>query len=206
MTQWGDAQPQAGARVNTIARTAIWITVGSVVLALAIFCVFSKAVAETYTPHARRITARYTTAHFVTHHTRASGRAAGPRAVARTTSYRLPAARGRRPMGRSPRFEPVREPASSRRTSAWEKRSARSAQQASPSMHRVNGRHRGSERRHRRDRLEVVAGTDAPAADSLVSGVYASGVAHPYANVSRSMSATSRLTEFKRRSSASPPD
>jgi Family of unknown function (DUF5715) len=200
MTQWGHAPTDDGARANQAARTAIWITVWSVVIAFAMFCAVSQALAETYTPHARRVTARYTTAHFVTHHTRA--RATGVRA-GRTTARGVSVEGSRRARSRAPKFEPVKEPASSRRTSAGERRSARDAQPALPSMHRVSSRRRRGERRAGSERLDVIAGTNAHAADSSVqarlsvddvvsasgahapgSGVYANGVAHPDENVS----------------------
>ena len=202
MTQWSHAQPEEGARANKAARTAMWITVWSVVLAFAMFCAVSQALAETYTPHARRITPRYTTAHYVTHHAKARARATGVRA-GRTTAHGVPAESSRRARGRAPKFEPVRESASSRRASAWERRSARGEQPASTSMHRVSSRRQRGERRHRSERMDVVAGTNAHAADSPAeaalsvndfvgasgvhapgSGVYANGVAHPDENVS----------------------
>jgi hypothetical protein len=188
MTQWGNAQPEEGARANETARTAMWVTVWSVVVALAMFCLVSQVLAETYTPHARRITSRYTTAHFVTHRARAG--ATGVRG-GRTAAHVVPGERSR-----APKFEPVREAASSRRTSGGERHSARDAQPASRSMHRVSSR-------RRRARMDVVAGANAHAADSpaeaalsandFVSatgahaptgGAYASGVAHPGENVS----------------------
>ena len=183
MTQLGHAQTEADARANTTARTAIWITVWSIVAALALFCAVGEAIAETYTPHARRITSRYTTAHFVGHRTSARARATGVR-TGRTTAHAVPVERGPRSLDRSSRFEPVRESASSRRTSNSDKHSARGTQPASPSMHRVSGsRRRRGERRTGDDRMEVVAGTN---------GAYAEGVAHPNENASLSASATSR--------------
>ena len=180
MTQWGHAPTEDGARANQAARTAMWITVWSVLIAFAMFCAVSQALAETYTPHARRITSRYTTAHFVTHGTKARASANGVRG-GRTTAHKVRVESSRRSVGRSARLEPVREPASSRKTNAWERRSARDAQPASASMHRVSGRRRGSERRHSGDRMDVVAKANAHAADSPVGGV-----ANPDENVSLS--------------------
>ncbi len=177
MTQLGHAQTEADARANTTARTAMWITVWSVVLALALFCAVSEAMAETYTPHAHRITPRYTTAHFVGHRTYAHAHANGTRA-GRTTGHAVPAERTRRSVG--PSFEPVRGSMSSRRTSYSRRASAPRAQ---PAVHRVSGRGRRGERRSSDDRMEVVAGTN---------GTYAEGVARPNENASLSASATSR--------------
>ncbi|HSY36695.1 MAG TPA: DUF5715 family protein [Acidobacteriaceae bacterium] len=131
MTQWGHAPTEEGARVNKAARTAMWITVWSVLVAFVMFCAVGEALAETYTPHTRRITARYTTAHYVTHGKNVRSSAASVRA-----------------RGRAPKFEPVRESASSRRAS---------------SMHRASSRRRVGERHHRSERLDVVAGTNAHA-------------------------------------------
>lgn len=176
MTQLGHAQTAEGARSNKHARTAMWITVLSVVLAFALFCVASEALAETYTPHARRITPRYSTAHFVTHRTRARGRGA--------------------------KAEPVSEHASSRKASARGRRMEREAQAAPASMHRVTSGHRRSGRGQGSERLDVVAETKAHAGESSVEaalpardlasaagarvsagGAYASGVAHPAESV-----------------------
>ena len=165
MTQWGHAQPEEGARAKKVARRAVWITVWSVVLAFAMFCVVSEALAETYTPHARRITPRYNTAHYVTHGTKARASARGVRG-GRTTAHKVSVESSRRAVGRSSRFEPVREPASSRKSNGGEMRSARSAQPASTSMHRVSGHRRSGERRHGSERMDVVAGTNAHAVDS----------------------------------------
>ncbi len=178
MTQLGHAQTEASARENTTARTAMWITVWSVVLALGLFCAVSAAMAETYTPHARRITSRYATAHFVGHRTSGHPRAAGGRSE-RTTAHTTPIQRSRRSSDRSPRFEPVRESVSSRRTSYSRRRAAAGAR---PAMHRVSGRRRHGERRGS-DRMEVVAGSPRG---------YATGGAHAEENVSVAGSATSR--------------
>ena len=170
MTQWGHAQPEASARGNATARTAIWITVWSVVLAFAMFCMMSSALAETYTPHARRITPRYTTAHFVTHGAKAH--ASGVRGV-RTTGRRVPVENSRR-SGRV-------EAASSHRMSAADRRAPRDAS----AMRRVSSHHRRGERTSGSERLDVVAGVKA---HSPASGIYANGVAHPEeASQARSM-------------------
>jgi len=170
MKQWGHAQPEAGARAKSAACTAMWITVWSVVVAFAMFCAVGEALAETYTPHGRRITPRYSTAHFVTHGAKSGAHAAAhARAVGvhggRTSVHRVSVESGRRSAGV--------EAASSHRMSAAEKRSARDS---SSSMRRVSSRHRRGDRTSGRDRLDVVAGvkTHAPA-----SGIYANGVAHP---------------------------
>jgi hypothetical protein len=170
MTQWGHAPTEDGARANAAARTAMWITVWSVVIAFVMFCAVSEAIAETYTPHARRVTARYTTAHFVTHRTRSRGRAT--------------------------KTELVKEPVSSRKASARERRSARGAQSTPASMHRVTSRRRRGERHQRSERLDVVA--EASPSNDFVSvtgahapagGANASGVAHPEENLSVAASA-----------------
>ncbi len=167
----------------------MWITVWSVVIAFAMFCAVSQALAKTYTPHARRITPRYTTAHFVTHRTksRATGVHGG-----RTSSSKDPAASTRRSTGRSARFEPVRENASSHGAGAAVRRSARDAQ---PSMHRASSHRRRGQRRPGNDRMDVVAKTNAHAADFRASRVHASGVAHSDEKVSRLASRDSALPE-----------
>jgi len=169
MKQWGHVQAEGGARATSAARTAMWITVWSVVVAFAMFCAVSAALAETYTPHARRITPRYTTAHFVTHGARTRVRATnvhGGRTVAHKVSVE-----GSRRLARV-------EAAPSHRMSVAERRSARDA---SASMRRVSERHRGGERATSTDRLDVVAGVKAHAPGA---GVYANGVAHPDEKVS----------------------
>jgi len=204
MTQWGHAQPEEGARAEKVARTAIWITVWSVVLAFAMFCAVSEALAETYTPHARRITSRYNTAHFVTHGTTTHARAVSLHS-GRTSAHRVSVESSRRPVGRSARLEP----ASSRKANAWERRSARIVQPASNSMHRVSGHRRDGERRHRSERMDVVAQTKAHTADSPAGAVLsvndfvsasgthgaasgsANGLAHSEEDASSSASATS---------------
>jgi len=169
MKQWGHAQPEAGARGKSAARIAMWVTVWSVLVAFAMFCAVSAALAETYTPHGRRITPRYTTAHFVTHGAKSGTHAGHARAAGlhggRTGAHRVSVESGRR----SARGEV----ASSHRMSAAGKRSARDA---SASMRRVSGRHRRGERTTGGERLDVVAGVKAHAP---AAGVYASGVARP---------------------------
>ena len=161
-----------------------------------------QAKAETYTPHARRITQRYSTAHFVTHHAKAR---ASRKIESRITASSRSADRSRAVRGRSPRFEPVRASVSTRRMSARERRSARYATVAAPSMREVSFRRRRGARRHRSDQPEVVASAHvkemqpgsssdakltvndfARAAGSqpgAAGGAYASGVAHPDENV-----------------------
>ena len=151
MKQWGHAQPEAGVRAQSAAHTAMWITVWSVVVAFAMFCMVSAALAEKYTPHARRITPRYTTAHFVSHGAKTRVSAAHARPVGarggRTSAHSVPAESGRRPA----RFEA----APSHRMRVAEKRWVRDS---SASMRRVSGRHRRGERTTGRERLDVVAG------------------------------------------------
>ncbi len=166
MMQWGHAQPEAGAGAKSAARTAMWITVWSVVVAFVMFCAVGEALAETYTPHGRRITPRYSTAHFVTHGARVRAGEASARG-GRASTHKSLVKSGRRAAGRSARGEA----AASRRMSVAERRSGRDA---SPSMRRVSGRPRRGGRRVGNDRLDVVARSNMHAPGA---GVYASGVA-----------------------------
>jgi hypothetical protein len=133
----------------------------SVVVALVMFCAMGQLMAETYTPHGRRVTSRYTTAHFVGHRGSA---ARGGRA-------KISEGSGRRARARKS------APVTSRRVSARERRSVRSA---APVMHRVNGRRRRGERGRRGNAPEVVARMSSKEAQgAAASAVYASGVADP---------------------------
>jgi hypothetical protein len=217
MTQWGHAQAGYCARTKTFLRAATLVVATLVVmfgvaLGVAMLCAGTAAVAETYTPHVRhRITARYTTAHYVTHRTGTHERAASAHA-GRAVSNKMAAESSRRARGRSARIQPVHESRSSRRTSAQDRRQARGGEQPSPASHRVNARRRRG--RHPGDRIDVVAQTpkdpsaiesanaqrSAPVNDKALTindfaraagapsapavGVYASGVAQPDEDVS----------------------
>ena len=158
----------------------MWITVWSVVVAFAMFCAVGQLFAETYTPHGRRVTARYTTAHYVSHHASAAR-------VGRSAAAPVSAGSGRRARGRVRKSEPV----VARRVNARERRSAR---YAAPVVHRVNGRARRGEHGRRSNVPAVVAQsskkeveTSNDAALSVKDfaraagsgGAYASGVAEP---------------------------
>jgi hypothetical protein len=194
MTQLGHAHTQVGTRAKMSARTAMWITVWSVVVSLAMFLAVGQALAETYTPHARRVTARYNTAHFVTHHA-----GAGSARAAKVSSVRV--------RGRSGRSELV----ASRKVSARERVSSRTAGPALSSLRRVNGRRRRGGRRGRSHEPAVVAEAARPAdatsdatltvndfahaagvQRAVASGAYASGVSQPDENVNASRPATPR--------------
>jgi hypothetical protein len=154
MTLWGHAQTDVDARAKKTARAAKGRRLLGVMVGLAMICAGAKA--ETYTPHARRITSRYSTAHYVAR--RSNNHATNTRAGRAATSKASAASR-RRERVRVQRSAPRREPVPSPRASVAERRSAHTAP---PAMRRVN-RRRG-ERHHRSDVPEVVA--EAPVRDA----------------------------------------
>ena len=219
MTQWGHAQPKDCVRAKRFSRDATLGVVLGIVVGVAILCTGALAGAETYTPHvrhasSRRITARYTTAHYVTH--RAENHA-GVHAV-RPASNKVEAESRLRARGRSARFETASETISSRRTNARERREARGRSQPSTESRRANARRRRGGRRAS-DRIDVVAQMpkDSSTAESAATqradprsdkgltvndfvhaagaqppstaGVYASGVSQPDEDVSLTQTA-----------------
>ncbi len=191
MTQWGHAQTEVGARAKKVARAAMRIALLGIAMGFAWMGAGLHAKAETFTPRGRRISPRYSTAHFVTHHAKAS----------RSTGSSQSAGRSRRVRARSARLEPVRQSISARKMSPRDRHSSRYATEAPPSLRQVSGRRRRGARRHRSDVPEVVA--QAPAKErrsndsslaalnandfahaagsqpGKASGVYASGVSQP---------------------------
>ena len=206
MTQWGHAQPEAGVRTKHVVRTAMRIALLWLAMGFAWMGTSPQANAETYTPHARRVTQRYATAHFVTHHAKASKATAS----SRLTNRRRPA------HGQSPRLEPVRSSVSTRRMSARERRSAHYQTVAASSVRQLSSRRHHGLRRHRSDVPEVVAQAPAKemrhanssadakltandfarvagAQSGAASGVYASGIAQPDEDVDSVGPATPRV-------------
>ena len=194
MTQLGHAQTEVGARAKISARTAMWSAVWSVVVAFAMFCAVGQTLAETYTPHARRVTARYNTAHFVTHH-------AGRSKAAKASRERV--------RGWAAKSGLAKEPVASRRVRAGERRSLRSAPAG---VRRVTARRRRGARGGHSNEPAVVAQTTQKEASAskdaaltvndfahaagvqraVAGGAYASGVAQPDETVKTSGAVTAR--------------